>query len=274
MLKLHYRLSGRGRAALDDGKRVDIRERCCMLLLHPDGTAKREWFFAGQHEQSVTLLCSPAFFGNRFTEAADSLPHYIRNFMKGKIEESRQLAMPLRADMARAAASLLACELSGPLRNLFAQAKAYELLALSVQSVIDMEAGLERRDSGLNSNDIERLRNAHKQLEEQFLDPPKIADLAQDIGLNQAKLMRAFKQVFGTTIFDFTQQLRMELAKKLIETTDLSVTEIALEVGLRVFGAISPPRSGGTSALRPRRRAMRQIRDDRGRSQRDACPIP
>ena len=230
-LKLHYRLSGKGRASLDDGQKVDIPERCCMLLLHPDGIAKREWFFAGQHEQSVTLLCNAEFLGNRFSDIEEELPSYIRDFLAGQIEDSRQVTMPLRADMARAAAALLACELSGSLRNLFAEAKAHELLALSMQAVIDMGSASERKESGLTPSEVEKVNRARKQLEDEFLDPPKIADLAREVGLNEAKLMRAFKQIFGATIFEFAQQLRMELAKKLIETSELSVTEIALEVG-------------------------------------------
>ena len=230
-LKFHYRLSGRGRAELDDAERVDIPERCCMLLLHPDGIAKREWFFAGQHEQSVTLLCNADFLASRFGDVVESLPRYVREFLKGSVTKSRQLTLPLRADMARAAAALLACELSGSLRSLYAEAKACELLSLSVQAVIESEAGLDRREAGLTGKDVEKLTSAREQLEAQFLAPPKIADLARSVGLNEAKLMRAFKQTFGSTIFDFTQQLRMELAKKLIETSDLSVTEIALEVG-------------------------------------------
>ena len=117
------------------------------------------------------------------------------------------------------------------MRSLYAEAKAYELLSLGLQSLIDIKAGQERRDSGLTTRDIEKIHNARRILEERFLEPPKIAELARAVGLNEAKLMRSFKQVFGPTIFDFSQQLRMELAKKLIETTDMSVTEIALDVG-------------------------------------------
>lgn len=230
-LKFHYRLSGKGRAKLDGEQQVDIPERCCMLLLHPDGIAKREWFFAGQHEQSVTLLCTADFLHDRIADVAAAMPDYVHDFLEKRVTHSQQLTMPLRADMARAAAALLACELAGSLRSLYAEAKSYELLTLSVQSVIDIEAGLDRRDSGLSAKDLSNLQIARQQLESEFLNPPKIADLAKSVGLNEAKLMRAFKQVYGATIFDFSQQLRMELAKKLIETTDLSVTEIALEVG-------------------------------------------
>ncbi len=56
-------------------------------------------------------------------------------------------------------------------------------------------------------------------------------DLARQVGVNEAKLMHAFKQVFGQTIFDYTQGLRMDEAKRLLETTEKSITEIAFDVG-------------------------------------------
>ena len=231
VLKLHYRLSGTGRAQLQGAKSVDIPERCSMVLLHPDGIQKQEWFFAGQHEQSVTLLCSSSYLGPRFADIADRLPDYVRAFLADDVRQPKQAILPLRADMARAAAALLACELSGSLRSVFAEGKACELLSLSMQSLIDAEAGLERRETGLTPRDEEKLHRARRVLEEQFLEPPRIADLARTVGMNEAKLMRAFKLVFGATIFEFAQQLRMELAKKLIETSDLTVTQIALDVG-------------------------------------------
>lgn len=231
VIKFHYRLSGFGRAALEGDREVDIPERCSMLLLHPGGIGKKEWFFAGQHEQSVTLLCSPDFLGRRLPDVVDQLPEAIRHSLARGADKPLQRMLPLRADMAQAAASLLASEFSGSLRRLHAEAKAYELLTLSIQTLIDAEAGLDRRDVGLTPKDEEKLREARAKLEDTFLEPPTIAELARFVDLNEAKLMRAFKQTYGSTIFDFTQQLRMQRAKKLLETTELSVTDIALEVG-------------------------------------------
>jgi len=231
VIKFHYRLSGLGRAALEGDGPVDVPERCSMLLVHPDGVEKEEWFFAGQHEQSVTLLCSPDFLSQRLPDIVDQLPETIRLSLAGGADKPLQRMLPLRADMAHAAAALLACELSGSLRRLYAEARAYELFTLSIQTLIDTEAGLDRRDGGLTPKDGEKLRDARARLEKNFLEPPTIAELARSVDMNEAKLMRAFKQTFGSTIFDFTQRLRMERAKKLLETTELSVTEIAFEVG-------------------------------------------
>ncbi len=231
VLKHHYRLTGSGRAALEGDREIAIPERTALLLMHPEGMRKREWFLAGQHEQSVTLLCAPAFLAERLPDIIPRLPYEVAEFIAGRPRGVYHEIVPLRADMARAAAALLACELTGSLRQLYAEARAFELLTLSMQALLDAEQGLERRDSGLTTGDTDRLASARGILEKQFLQPPTIAALARDIGMNEAKLMRAFKLVYGRTIFDFTQQLRMERAKKLLEVSELSVTEIALEVG-------------------------------------------
>ncbi len=43
--------------------------------------------------------------------------------------------------------------------------------------------------------------------------------------------MRGFKQLFGQTVFEYTQHLRMEMAKNLLESSEQSITDIAFEVG-------------------------------------------
>jgi AraC-like DNA-binding protein len=231
VLKFHYRLSGAGRAALEGDREIEIPERSSTLLMHPEGMRKKEWFLAGQHEQSVTLLCSGKFLAAQVPELKDQLPPRLAAFLAGQAQGVYHEIQPLRADMARAAAALLACELTGSLRRLYAEAKGFELLTLSIQALLDAEQGLDRRDAGLTPRDLERLASARSALERDFLQPPTISLLAREIGMNEAKLMRAFKQIYGRTIFDFAQQLRMERAKKLLESTELSVTEIALEVG-------------------------------------------
>jgi AraC-like DNA-binding protein len=231
VLKFHYRLSGAGRAALEGDREIEIPERSSTLLMHPEGMRKKEWFLAGQHEQSVTLLCSASFLAAQLPELLEQLPRRLADFLAGNTHGVYHEVQPLRADMARAAASLLACELTGSLRRLYAEAKGFELLTLSIQALLDAAQDVDRRDAGLTPRDLERLVVARAALERDFLQPPTISSLARDVGMNEAKLMRAFKQIYGRTIFDFAQQLRMDRAKKMLESTELSVTEIALEVG-------------------------------------------
>jgi AraC family transcriptional regulator len=58
-----------------------------------------------------------------------------------------------------------------------------------------------------------------------------LADLATSANLSPFYFARAFKETTGLPPHQFHQRLRMERAKELLRTTQLSVTDIALRVG-------------------------------------------
>ncbi|MFM7274988.1 MAG: helix-turn-helix transcriptional regulator [Gammaproteobacteria bacterium] len=230
-LKFHYRLSGVSEIAVREEGVIHIDDHTGGVLLHPDGVLKQERYLAGQHERSVTLICSAEFLGAKLASLGAALPAAILDYISGKPAGHYQQHVPLRAGMASAAAALFAIPAGSPTRRLMIEARALELLALSIESMDTGAHEGERPERGLASRDVQCLQQARRILERDFLAPPTIAGLARAVGINEAKLMHAFKQIFGLTVFDFTQALRMEKAKSLLETTDLSITEIAFEVG-------------------------------------------
>jgi AraC-like DNA-binding protein len=58
-----------------------------------------------------------------------------------------------------------------------------------------------------------------------------LKDLAARAGVNESRLKKEFKRVYGSTIFVFISQSRIRLAKEMLDTTSLSVHAIAGEVG-------------------------------------------
>lgn len=231
VLKFHYRLSGHGRIGIEGAPEQEIGKQTSGLLLHAEGATKHEWFLAGEREQSVTLMCSPEFLASLLAEARDTLPQPLRDYISGQPADFYYSALPLRTDMAAAVNALLHSELKGAMRRVHAEAKALELLLLGIQAMLDAETGGDRPDRGLTRLDLDRLHKARELLEAAYIEPPTIAALGRQVGMNEAKLMRCFKQLFGQTVFDFSQHLRMDKAKELLETTDRSITEIAFDVG-------------------------------------------
>ncbi|WP_455169718.1 BLUF domain-containing protein [Aegicerativicinus sediminis] len=59
-----------------------------------------------------------------------------------------------------------------------------------------------------------------------------ISRLQREFGLSPNKLQSGFKHVFGKSVHSFITDTRMEHARMLIETTDLSISEIAYSIGL------------------------------------------
>lgn len=60
---------------------------------------------------------------------------------------------------------------------------------------------------------------------------PTITELSLMAGINQCYLKKGFKELFGQTVYEFIQAQRMQKAKLLLTTTDLSVGQVAESVG-------------------------------------------
>jgi transcriptional regulator GlxA family with amidase domain len=68
-------------------------------------------------------------------------------------------------------------------------------------------------------------------LAENYTRPVTINHLADRAGLGERTFMRRFKKATGETPLAYLQQLRVEMARKFLETTAVPVEEIALQSG-------------------------------------------
>ena len=62
-------------------------------------------------------------------------------------------------------------------------------------------------------------------------NPPTIQEISLSIGMNQCYLKKGFKEIFGTTVYEFVQEQRMLKAKLLLSTTDSTVSQVADCIG-------------------------------------------
>jgi len=77
----------------------------------------------------------------------------------------------------------------------------------------------------------EAIYNSREILLKNIGNPITIKELSRKVAINECYLKKGFKEVFGTTIFDFYQQQRMEHAKYLLYEKSLSVTDVSALLG-------------------------------------------
>jgi AraC-like DNA-binding protein len=82
-----------------------------------------------------------------------------------------------------------------------------------------------------NEADREKVVKAREILIQHIGEPITIKELSRKVAINECYLKKGFKEMFGTTIFDFYQSQRMEHAKYLLYEKGMSVTEVALLLG-------------------------------------------
>lgn len=126
--------------------------------------------------------------------------------------------------------------LSPSLQPLYLEAKLLELLCTSFQ---DTPATQNRSSCTLSSQDIASLHKAKTLLLHNLQSPPSIKELARKAAINEFKLKKGFKQLFGTTIYGALHEHRLEEAKQLLLNNDINIQEAAALVGYSSLGHFS-----------------------------------
>jgi AraC-like DNA-binding protein len=80
--------------------------------------------------------------------------------------------------------------------------------------------------------DLAKVRVAHERLLHDLREPPDLDALAKDVGLSPKRLNRGFRELYGTTVFAFLRDARLEAARKALEAgTPLPLKQLAWELG-------------------------------------------
>jgi AraC family transcriptional regulator len=118
------------------------------------------------------------------------------------------------------------------LENIFINAQSQMLLLYSLECMVG-----EKEVEGFqckflaNEADREKIVLAREVLLRHIGEPLTIKELSRKVAINECYLKKGFKEMFGTTIFDFYQGQRMEHARYLLYEKGLSVTEVSVMLG-------------------------------------------
>lgn len=101
-------------------------------------------------------------------------------------------------------------------------------------------------------NDYEMMLKIHEIIVSDLSKPiPPIKVLASSVAMSQTKFRNLFFTIYGTTIYQYHLNLRMELAKKLLLDNRYSIVQIAYKTGFirsQSFAKVFQKRFGITAS--------------------------
>ncbi|AFY48002.1 DNA-binding domain-containing protein, AraC-type [Nostoc sp. PCC 7524] len=124
---------------------------------------------------------------------------------------------------------ILNCPYQGLTKQLYLEGKILELLALRLEYL--QENPNFNRNTTLKSHQLDSIYHARDILINNINNPPSLINLARQVGLNDCTLKKGFQEVFGTTVFGYLHEYRMEQAKELLLEKKMNVTQVAQIVG-------------------------------------------
>ena len=114
-----------------------------------------------------------------------------------------------------------------------------QMIALALRLIADLARTGDAEASGPGANQrtirgadsVERMRSYVEDLSENFFEATNLDAAASTLGLSRRRFTQLFREVTGTSWLAHVRKLRIDHAKKLLESTSRTVLSVAFECG-------------------------------------------
>jgi AraC-like DNA-binding protein len=121
------------------------------------------------------------------------------------------------------------------LQELYLESKLLDLIYITMNEMKTKE----HNDISLSHKDVECLHKAKNILLNNIHNPPSLKELAYKSAINEFKLKKGFKQLFGNTAYGILQEYRLNKAKTLLQTNEINISEASSLVGYKSISHFS-----------------------------------
>ncbi|PIE70948.1 MAG: hypothetical protein CSA22_06000 [Deltaproteobacteria bacterium] len=179
----------------------------------------------------LAVHIEPRFFRQYLTDHAQlQFPEFEAMIQSGEFSYYFNPS-PMSASMSVVAGQLFWCPYRGLARQWFYESKTLELMVLQFSQLSDAFAQTATQKDILNGLEVEQIQTARNLLCKDLENPPSLFQLAKVVGLTHTKLNKGFKALYGTTVFGYLRQHRLEQSRLMLEAAQMSISEIAYATG-------------------------------------------
>ena len=186
--------------------------------------------------QRLSILVAPEFIEEYLELEQAKLPKGLADALAGKKSAFQWTGRQCPQKM-RIVADVLGAAYAGPLRRMQLEARTLELISIQLSEYLS--PGSPQPVPKLVASDVTRIRDAREILLQDMENPPSISQLSNMAGINEKKLKYGFKLVFGMPIFEYFRSYRLEMARELLASGIMSVTEVGMQIGYQSLSHFS-----------------------------------
>ena len=209
---------------------------------HLMGNYQHNLFYSNANEADEGILKSDgsraSMFFIQFTkdaflkltqDANPALNRFSENVLKGRPALLSDNNLAVDASMQNMMSNIVNCSYKAGIKKMFLLSKSIEFLVIQAEACnLAMEPSYRYLKT---KYDKDCIRYAREYILKHMEMPPSLSELAKIIGINEYKLKRGFKEVYGNTVFGYLSDTRLEIAKNELLERKKTVSEIASEMG-------------------------------------------
>jgi AraC family transcriptional activator of pyochelin receptor len=185
----------------------------------------------------VLIACNREYLVDHFKLDVDRVPAAYRPIFASRAGSLSALKLPTTSDVMVAADQILSCKYREPLRHLYMNAKATEIICGVVAQINGLVPQM-RRSPAIRSKRV-AIEAAATIYRREIFNAPTIEQLATRVGLNRNDITEGFREAFGVTPHAYGHLLRMKEARLMLQGGQLSISEVARRIGYEGYSSFS-----------------------------------
>jgi AraC-like DNA-binding protein len=221
MLMLHGMIVGNLQLKYPDGRMFSLSKKRALHYI-PANFSYTATILAGQKYHSIYVIPSVSLLN----DLVGNYPQLIEPLNLLRNNSDIHLVLPYRkfnGDARKELDKMKSWALAGQSNPVYYNSRISDFVIGYLEDI--------HKDGRMVSSLTRQIDNFIRQVEEHPEKPVNVNLQAQLLGLTPRALENSFKARKGTTVIIYVQQQRLLKAKKLIASTNTSISEIALEVG-------------------------------------------
>lgn len=179
----------------------------------------------GSYHAGVTILINPDVFSNYFSQGFLNKNIFKKDYKNFKINK---FTLPIESRII--IEQIINCPYKNNIKCMYLESKIMELFSVSLNEIIEKNTN-NLDDARISKTEIESLYRAKEILDNSIDMAITIPELSKLIYLNEYKLKTGFKQVFGKPVHRYQLDKRMELAREILQTSNVDIKQVADMVG-------------------------------------------
>lgn len=228
VINLYFSLSGHQNIYSTIKHEQLFKENTCNLLYNPYPILYQDNMHIKNTNNAIHITLSIAYFKERMHMVYPILDIFKYHIEHMKFSWLSEENLSITPEMRSILNEIITCKQEGLLKILFMEAKIIKLIMLLLEQFEQFKLPL---GGWLKPKDIQNIKWVKTYIDNNFSQAHSLIILAKKAGLNDYKLKKGFKAMYGTTVFAYLNDIRMLHAKKLLLANHISISEIALSCG-------------------------------------------
>ncbi|MDB2383932.1 helix-turn-helix transcriptional regulator [Flavobacteriaceae bacterium] len=224
-IQFHFCLKGISKFLFNQGSYVfNVENENSILLYNPNKELPID-LLLDSNSQVLSILISIKKFHSLFSDESDQISFLNNDNIGNKLYKEKQIG-PMIAIILN---QMYQQSLNLSMYKLYLRGKIFELMSLYFSK--DKEMDIEQCPFLADDNNIKKIKKAKEIIISRMIEPPTLVQLSKEVDISLKKLKQGFKQVYGTSVFSFLIDYKMQVSKRLLSSGEYNVNEVALKVG-------------------------------------------